>query len=666
MSLVAELKRRRVFRALVGYGIAAFAVLQIVEPVMHGLRWPDAVLGYVVVVLALGFPVVVALAWIFDVKGSGGVALSKARVALVLAAIGVLSGAPGVAWYFLLHKPPAAVDRSIAVLPFASLSGERDAAYFADGFHDELLRQMARLGNLQVISRTSVLQYKEGARNLREIGAALGVASIVEGSVQRAGNRMRVEAKLVDARSDRQLWAELYDRDLTDVFAIQSAVAQEIANALDAKLSRRQKEQLDKQPTQDREAYDLYLRAVDYDYEHRPDMHPRDLEISEGLYRRAIARDPSFALARARLATSLLSRFWFVAGTPTSVTDDARRQAEEAVRLDPELPQAHLSMGYFHYWGERQYEPALREFEMARSGAPAEALDAIAAVERRQGRFIDAVTHLEETIQLNPRSTLPFITLGETLQCLRRYADAERAYQSALRIAPDSDAVLARLAFLYEQWRGDATAAKKLLPDAARRLDPQGRFANATWVTILGWHNPREALAVLDVVRADPIPGARAIYPRALLLAMAHEALGQAAQARREYQAALARLESEVRAYPKNASQRSLLALAYASLGRRDDALRESQRAVDDLPLSKDALYGFWPLMEQGLIAARFGDADRAIAIIRQLLAVPAYLSPGLLRVDPRWAPLYSDPRFRKLAEMDNAEALRIPAPASR
>src|SRR5207302_778684 len=359
----------------------------------------DAVLGYVVVVLALGFPVVVALAWIFDVKESGGVALSKARVALVLATIGVLSGAPGVAWYFLLHKPPAAVDRSIAVLPFASLSAERDAAYFADGFHDELLRQMARLGDLQVISRTSVLQYKEGARNLREIGAALGVASIVEGSVQRAGNRMRVEAKLVDARSDRQLWAELYDRDLTDVFAIQSAVAQEIANALDAKLSRRQKEQLDKQPTQDREAYDLYLRAV----------------------------------------------------------------------------------------------------EMARSGAPAEALDAIAAVERRQGRFIDAVTHLEETIQLNPRSTLPFITLGETLQCLRRYADAERAYQSALRIAPDSDAVLARLAFLYEQWRGDATAAKKLLPDAARRLHPQGRFANATWVTILGWHNPREALAVLDV-----------------------------------------------------------------------------------------------------------------------------------------------------------------------
>jgi len=189
--------------------------------------------------------------------------------------------------------------------------------------------------------------------------------------------------------------------------------------------------------------------------------------------------------------------------------------------------------------GERQYEPALREFEMARSGAPAEALDAIAAVERRQGRFIDAVAHLEETIRLNPRSTSPFITLGETLQCLRRYADAERAYQSALRIAPDSDAVLARLAFLYEQWRGDARAAKKLLPDAARRLDPQGRFANATWVTILGWHNPREALAVLDVVRADPIPGARAIYPRALLLAMAHEALGQAAQARREYQAAL-------------------------------------------------------------------------------------------------------------------------------
>lgn len=371
MSLISELKRRRVFRALIAWGIAAFAILQIIEPVMHGLHWPDAVLGYVVVALALGFPVVVAVAWTFDVAEPAKPFRGR-RVAAAVAGIGAIAALPGLAWYFVLRHP-APRDRSIAVLPFASFGAERDTAYFADGFHDELLRQMARLGDLQVISRTSVLQYKEGARNLREIADALGVSSIVEGSVQRAGNRVRVEARLVDARRDRQLWAESYDRDLTDVFAIESDVAQEVANALRARLSPGEKEQLERPPTQSSEAYDLYLRALEYDS--RPDMQPRDLAATETLYRRAIAADPSFALAHARLARALLNRSWFVAGTPRSVVDDARHETDEALRLDPNLPQSHLAMGYLHYWGERDYEAALRDFELARAGAAAEALE---------------------------------------------------------------------------------------------------------------------------------------------------------------------------------------------------------------------------------------------------------------------------------------------------
>ena len=318
MSLIAELQRRRIFRALLGYGIVAFAVLQVIEPIMHGLHWPDAVLGYVVVGLALGFPVVVALA------------------------------APGMAWYFLLRRPPPLADRSIAVLPFASLSAAADTAYFADGFHEELRRQLARLGDLQVISRTSVLQYKEGARNLKEIGQALGVSSIVEGSVQRVGNRVRVEAKLVDARTDRQLWAELYDRDLTDVFGIQSAVALEIASALHARLSPELKRQLERKPTQNAQAYDAYLRALQYG--DRPDSRSSDLELTEKFYRRAIALDPSFALARARLAIALLNQSWFVANTPRTVVDEARTEAEEALRLEPDLPHSHLALGYYFYW----------------------------------------------------------------------------------------------------------------------------------------------------------------------------------------------------------------------------------------------------------------------------------------------------------------------------
>src|SRR5215813_6423193 len=273
----AELKRRRVFRALVAYGIAAFAVLQIIEPIMHGAHWPEIVLSYVVAGLAAGFPLVVGLAWVFDVNAgriertapAAAAGLRGIRLALLLVGIGVLSAAPGLFYYFVVRGGGRgfSTERSssgsnaslIAVLPFASLSAGEENAYFAQGFHDELVRQLGRIGDLRVISRTSVMQYKEGARNLREIAEALGVTSIVEGSVQRAGNRVRVEAKLIDARSDQQMWADRYDREVTDVFAIQTAVAEEIARTLQAQLSPAQKAQIERKPTESAAAYDLYL-----------------------------------------------------------------------------------------------------------------------------------------------------------------------------------------------------------------------------------------------------------------------------------------------------------------------------------------------------------------------------------------------------------------------
>lgn len=653
-ALLAELQRRRVFRALVGYGIGAFAVLQIIEPVMHGLHWPDAVLGYVVVALALGFPVVVTLAWVFDVKAGSDIGLSKPRVALVLAAIGVLSGAPGVAWYFVLRPRSAPASKVIAVLPFASLSAERDTAYFADGFHDELLRQMARLGDLEVISRTSVLQYREGARNLREIGEALGVSTIVEGSVQRAGNRVRVEARLVDARTDRQLWSERYDRDLTDVFAIQSAVAEEIAGALRARLSPEQKQQLQKKPTENALAWNLYLRAREYDVQ--PTEIPKESAAMEALYHEAIKADPSFALSRAQLAIALLNRSWIIPGSPRTLVEDAKREADEALRLEPDLPQAHLALGFFHYWGNRQYEPALREFELARTGAQDEALPAIAFIQRRQGRFEEAIVNLEQGLRLNPRSASLAGELAATYEQVRRYPEAEKVYRRAAQISPDADLPRFKFAFLYEKWRGDREPARALLRDLAARADPRDRLES--WAVPLMLHNPEEALLVLDRVRAETFVGI-AIHPRDLMLAFAHDALGDTAQARKEYEAALPRLESEVRLHDEHGEQHGLLGWAYAALGRKEDALREARRGVEILPMSKDALYGSWVLISLALVEGRVGEIDAAIGHIRELLGRPSHLSAGLLRVDPRWAPLHNDDRFRELAE------IKIPVRAS-
>jgi serine/threonine-protein kinase len=666
----AELRRRRVIRALIGYGIAAFAVLQIIEPIMHGLHWPEAVLSYVVAALAAGFPVVIALAWIFDVKegriertapaaaatGPRGVLL-----ALLLVGIGVLAAAPGVLYYFVFRgsartstggRNSAASTTSIAVLPFASLSTGEENAYLAEGFHDELLRQLGKISGLQVISRTSVLQYKAGARNLREIAEALGVSSIVEGTVQRAGQRVRVAARLIDARLDRQLWGDRYDRDATDVFGIQTAVAEEIAGALQARLSPAQKAQLTRRPTQSAEAYDLYLRALEY--ANRPGYKPHDLGFAEGLYRKAIQTDPSFALARARLAYVRIETFWFVAGTPDRVAEEAREEAEQSLRLQPDLPDGHLALGLYHYWGRRDYERALKELEVARPGLPAETINLIGAIARRQGKFDEAIRNQQEAVHLDPRSPDTFLELALSFLWTRRYEEAEQVLDRALTIAPDFLAASILKAIVYDAWKGEADLGKDILRALRGRLDPRGLIGTSQgWVFRLMEYNPREALPFLDSVESESISGFFAVYPKAFFSAVAREALGNAAQARREYGTALPLLQAEVDKNPGRAFQLVVLARAYAGLGRKEDALREARRAVGLLPISKDAFLGADVEIDRAAVEARVGETDAAIAHIRYLLSIPSLLSPALLRVDPRWTPLRDDPRFRQLAELN-------------
>ena len=672
----AELKRRRVFRALVAYGIAAFAVLQIIEPIMHGAHWPEIVLSYVVAALAAGFPIVIALAWVFDVRGgriertapaAAATGLRGVPLALLLIAVGVLAAAPGLFYYFVVRGggrsfstegSSASNASSIAVLPFASLSKEEENAYFAQGFHDELLRQMGRIGDLRVISRTSVLQYKEGARNLREIAEALGVSSIVEGSVQRAGNRVRVEAKLIDARSDRQVWGDRYDRDVTDVFAIQTALAEEIASTLHARLSASQKAQIERKPTQNAEAYDLYLRGLEY--HNRPGEQPKNFAIAEQMYQKAIQADPSFALARARLALAKMSTYWFVAATPDSVVEEAREEAEQSLRLQPDLPEGHLALGFYYYQGRRDYAQALKHLEIARSGVAADAVEAIGYILRRQGRFEDAIRYHREAVELDPRSPDMRWELASSFIRTRRYEEADRILDGALTIAPDYAAASITKAFVQEAWKGETTLAKKLLGETRGRpdfdpLDRQGRVGRAGVVFLL-WANPREALPFLDSVDSDSIKTGAVVYPKALLYAITHEALGDANRARKEYETALPLLAAEVQRNRKDiwtTYQRTLLAHAYAGLGRKEDALREARRAVETLPISKDALMGADIEIERAAVEVRVGETDAAIEHIRYLLSIPCQLSPALLRISPQWAPLHADPRFRKLAELE-------------
>src|SRR5713226_9400402 len=413
-----ELQRRKVYRVAAAYIIAAGFIIQIGSAVFPAWELPNWSLRLVVVLLLLGFPIALILAWAYDVTPQGIRATTKSstethllRNLVILCATGVIVSA--VAGFFLLPRASAhKIDKSIAVLPFQNLSDEKENAYFADGMQDDILTNLSKISDLKVISRTSVMSYRgDGVRNAREIGKALGVATLLEGSVRRAGNRVRVSVQLINASNDEHIWAEDYDRDLTDVFAIQTDLAQKIASALQAKLSPNEKARLDRRPTQDPDAYHLFIQA--HDYANRMDMF-RDTSLkAEPLFEQAIKLDPNFALAFSGL--SMVESWVYHSFDPVPARrEKARLNADEALRLQPDLPEGHLALGFSYYYGDRDYERALAEFEIAKRGLPneAQAYMAIGAIQRRQGRWVESTANLEKAAELDPKNGSVLLNLA--------------------------------------------------------------------------------------------------------------------------------------------------------------------------------------------------------------------------------------------------------------
>src|SRR5262245_26724479 len=391
-SFFEEVQRRKVYRVAAAYIIAAGFIIQIGSAVFPAWELPNWTFRLVVVLLLVGFPIALILAWAYDVTPQGIRATPtpstpgshRRRNVIMLIGIGVIiSSAAG---FFLLPRVSARkVDKSIAVLPFQNLSDEKENAYFADGIQDDILTNLSKIGDLKVISRMSVMSYRgDGIRNAREIGKTLGVATLLEGSVRRMGNRVRVNVQLINADNDENIWAEDYDRELTDVFAIQTDLAQKIASALQAQLSPNERARLDRRPTQDSDAYLLYIQA--HDYANRPDRFRENSLKAEELFEQAIKLDPKFAAAFAGLSMAQSWIYHEFEPTP-SRREKARFNANEALRLQPDLPEGHLALGYSLYYGDRDYDRALAEFEIAKRDLPneADAYAAIGAIQRRQG-----------------------------------------------------------------------------------------------------------------------------------------------------------------------------------------------------------------------------------------------------------------------------------------
>ena len=583
-----------------------------------------------------------------------GAARSSRRVArlAVIAVAGMVTVGGAILMLRPSPKAPGYARTAIAVLPFQNLSAQGPHAYFAGGLHDELLTQLSKVAALKVISRTSVMGYESTKTPLRQIASELGVGSVVEGSVQIEGSRLRVNVQLIDAATDAPVWAERYDRTLDDAFAIQSDVAQRIVAAVGAALSDAEQQRLAAVPTANAEAYRLYLQGREYLI--RPGFLRRNEEIAQQLFETALARDPGFALAHAALSEVHGRMFWFRYDPSPARAARQRAEAEAALRLAPELPQAHVAMGLAHFWGRRDYRRALEEFRVALKGLPNDARvwQLIGTVHRRLGNWDEVLAAFEKATQLNPRDAQLFFGFGGyTYQLMHRYADAVRAYNRALSLAPDLyDAALAK-GWTYVRWQGQLDtlrAALSQVPTAAE-LGPRGTRA-ALYVQLLHWErNADSLLQVLTMARAPVFEGQDFLLPSSLYAAWAHRLHGDRPAARAAFDSARVLLDSVLRELPDDWRVHAARGLALAGLGRRDETLQETRWLQQSVVYREDALQGPQVAEDRARILAQAGEAEAALDEIERLLAGPSWLSVHTLRLDPLWDPIRDHPRFKAL-----------------
>ena len=679
-SFFRELKQRKVYRVAVGYAVVAWLVVQISATVIPAYHAPEWILPLVITAVALGFPVALVLAWAFDIEGgaikktpeSTVATLSRAnrRRVWLLAAVGLIMSALAIGGYWLWHpwrkavlQPPPAtmpaiLEKSVAVLPFENLSSDPDNAYFADGIEEEIRTRLARIADLKVISRNSTQRYQSKPGNLSEIAKQLRVAHILEGSVQKAADQVRVNVQLVNVQTDSQLWAETYDRKLTDIFTVESEIAKRIAESLQAKLTGREEQALAAKPTNNSEAYDTYLRGLAF--EARSNYSGDALLKAIGLYERAVQLDPNFALAWARLsgANALL---YFTRGDTTAARRDAAKVAlENAQKLQPNSPETLLFLGYYQYWVQRDYELAKSTFEQVSKMLPGngEVSDALGAVTRREGLWDESVAYWERGLALDPLNTALLIEVAWTYATLRQFPTTLKLYDRALDILPNEISLMALKASIYQAEGNLQESAKLLVQVNAQTNSDVAVRIKLTQLRLERNHTEAARFVQARQARLDFAFGIEK-GNKQVGVALFQRVAGDTASAKAAAERARNTLEPLSKDQPDNAFVASALAVAYAVLDEKSSALNEAQRAIALVPSSKDRLSGPGYEENLALIETIIGENSPAISTLTRLLQTPyggwiygpAPVTPALLRLDPLWDPLRADPAFQKLCE---------------
>src|SRR6266404_259571 len=585
--------------------------------------------------------------------------------ALVLILIGV-----GAFLFWQRQKPkttaitPAIPEKSIAVLPFGNLSRDPDNAYFVDGIQDEILMRLSKIADLKVISRTSTQHYKSAPENLPEIARQLGVAHIVEGSVQKSGDSVRVNVQLIKAANDSHLWADTFDRKLNDIFSVESEVAKAIADQLRAKLTGQEEQVITAKPTDNIQAYDAYLRGLAYSL--KAGILPANLLGAQKYLREAVRLDPKFALGWALLSYVEARGYLTAALQPTvMLREEARQAAETALTLQPNLGEAVWANGFYHYACLKDYDTAVRYFEQARQFLPNSSRipESLAYVARRRGQWDQSDSYFYEAERLDPRNVNLLTQHALSYIALRRFPEALRKLDQVLNIIPDDVDTLAVKAAIA-QAEGNLPRAAALLAPLHPNADEPNALETQIYQAILERH-PVQIIPRLKEILAKPDP-AWGYFNGDLRfwLGWGQQVAGDHAAAQESWRQARSELEPFLKKQPENYYLMGYLALTNMGLGDKAAALDLAERAMATVPVEQDALTGPIPIEILARVAAQVGEPDRAIAALQKLLSTPYFglgggvpLTPALLRLDPMFDPLRNDPRFKALTESSTASA---------
>src|SRR5882757_4992581 len=661
-----ELKRRNVYKVAVAYAVVAWLLIQVATQVFPFFEVPNWAVRLVVLLIIIGFPIALVIAWAFELTPEG---LKRTEVADALPAqrsrsrawiyVVLIAGALSAGLFFLGRFTASTKQgvlaevssKSIAVLPFDNLSRDPDNAYFASGIQDEIITRLAKIADLKVISRTSTQQYQSKPGNLFEIAKQLGVANILEGSVQKAADQVRVNVQLIQVASDSHLWADTYDRKLVDIFAVESEMAKAIADALQAKLTGGEQQALAAKPTNNSEAYDAYLRGLALDARVSS---PDDDEKVVGFYERSVQLDPTFALAWARLSRANSQVYFGGLDSTPARRDAAERALNTAQKLQPNSPETLLAQAYYQYWVLRDYDLSKGTFGRVRELLPgsSDVSGALALIARRQGRWDESVAYWEQTLVLDPRNTEWLALAAETYAMLRQFPAALKTYDRLLDIVPNDPDTVASKAKIY-QAEGNLEQAGKLLAGVNAQTPSFIAFLTKMNQLFLERHFD-EAIRLIHgrlTEYRDVSDIERFFNP--FFLVLAQENADDIVGARATAQQMLRPLEPLSQKDPDNPNFAQALSIIYAVLGEKDAAIKEAERTITLLPSGKDAVDG--PRGEENLafVEHLVGDKDSAIPRLQHLLQIPYgnCLTPALLRLHPQWDSLRGDPRFQKLCE---------------